>query len=201
MLVPKNALIIGSGRGFVPILLAKALRDSDGSQLSFVDPSFDDNFWKDKASVLAWFEEFGVADYIKHFLMTTQEYVERYLQGNAPTIDFLFIDGDHTYKGAATDFKLLWPHLKKDAIVLAHDTVSRSRNPYWNGPRKVLLELASERPDLQQFDLPYGAGLTLLRSRGHVETALYIEELENDWEDKESIDFFSDTDKGKLRGG
>lgn len=39
------------------------------------------------------------------------------------TIDFLFIDGDHSYKGVAQDFKDYSPFVKKGGIICFHDIV------------------------------------------------------------------------------
>jgi len=56
------------------------------------------------------------------------------------TIDFLFIDGDHSYKGVAQDFKDYSPFVKKGGLIAFHDIVisdqHHSRDVYvgefWN---------------------------------------------------------------------
>jgi predicted O-methyltransferase YrrM len=40
--------------------------------------------------------------------------------GGSP-IDFLFIDGDHTYEGVKRDFELYSPLVKKGGIIAFHD--------------------------------------------------------------------------------
>lgn len=42
-------------------------------------------------------------------------------------IDFLFIDGDHTYKGVKEDFEHFFPYLNKGADILLHDAVRAGR--------------------------------------------------------------------------
>jgi len=37
------------------------------------------------------------------------------------TIDFMFIDGDHRYKGIKKDIELWWPKMKKGGIFCGHD--------------------------------------------------------------------------------
>lgn len=37
------------------------------------------------------------------------------------TIDFIFIDGDHTYNGVTTDLMLWWPKIKPGGIISGHD--------------------------------------------------------------------------------
>ncbi len=51
----------------------------------------------------------------------TLEKIKDILAGNK--LDFLFIDGDHTYKGVKRDFKLYSPLVKKDGIIALHDIV------------------------------------------------------------------------------
>jgi predicted O-methyltransferase YrrM len=51
-----------------------------------------------------------------------------------PNLDFLFIDGDHTYEGVRKDFEMYSPFVKKGGIVVFHDIIDtqrhRDRNVY-----------------------------------------------------------------------
>ena len=60
---------------------------------------------------------------------------------NGP-IRFLWIDGDHTYRGAKEDFDLFTPHLVKDGVVALHDVLHA-----FEGPIRVFVEeiLRSDR--------------------------------------------------------
>ena len=49
----------------------------------------------------------------------TVEQVKKILNGNM--LDFLFIDGDHTYEGVKKDFELFSPFVKKGGFVAFHD--------------------------------------------------------------------------------
>ena len=61
---PKQVVVIGSYRGFVPLVLGKALADNlDGGRVIFIDPSFVDDFWKDPQSVRAHFAHFRCDQY------------------------------------------------------------------------------------------------------------------------------------------
>jgi predicted O-methyltransferase YrrM len=51
----------------------------------------------------------------------TLEEVERILGGEK--VDFLFIDGDHTYEGVKRDFEIYSPLVRKGGIVAFHDIV------------------------------------------------------------------------------
>jgi predicted O-methyltransferase YrrM len=51
----------------------------------------------------------------------TLEEVKKILNGNQ--LDFLFIDGDHSYEGVKKDFEMYSPLVKKGGIVAFHDIV------------------------------------------------------------------------------
>ncbi|GAB3901106.1 class I SAM-dependent methyltransferase [Kibdelosporangium lantanae] len=187
---PSTVVCIGSGRGFVPVLLAKALADLHADHpIMFVDPSFDDDFWRDAAAVRRWFATFDVDKHIQHHLMTTEQFTATQEFAELPLIDFLFIDGGHFYETVRTDYDLLTPKLAAGATVMMHDTVSRSANPKWSGPRQLLLEVAQTDPDWQLLDLPFGAGVTILRRQPMQCTQEYFDGLCADWPHPGSLDF------------
>lgn len=59
------------------------------------------------------------------------------------TIDFLFIDGDHTYEGVRADFEDYAPFVSQAGIVALHDVVPYPEDPrcqadrYWRELRKA----------------------------------------------------------------
>jgi len=44
-------------------------------------------------------------------------------------VDFLFIDGDHTYEGVQRDFELYRPLLAEDGVIALHDILKRPDQP------------------------------------------------------------------------
>jgi len=58
----------------------------------------------------------------------TLEEVKKILNGNQ--LDFLFIDGDHTYEGVKKDFEMYSPLVRKGGIIAFHDIV---RHPIETG--------------------------------------------------------------------
>ena len=92
---PKQVVIIGSYRGFVPLVLGKALADNlNGGQVIFIDPSFVDDFWKDAQSVRAHFALFDVGN-IEHYLMTTQQFTQSEAYRSLNRLGMVFVDGYH----------------------------------------------------------------------------------------------------------
>lgn len=75
-----------------------------------------------------------------------------------PSIDFLFIDGDHSYRGIRRDFDLWSPHVRPGGVIAFHDTWP-NRMRAEPGVAKLVDELRYERPSLEWTD-PDGAGIT-----------------------------------------
>jgi predicted O-methyltransferase YrrM len=58
-------------------------------------------------------------------------------------LDFLFIDGDHTYEGVKKDFEMYSKLVKKGGIMALHDIVYHPFDPecqvdkFWNEIKKI----------------------------------------------------------------
>jgi predicted O-methyltransferase YrrM len=169
VLRPAIVVVIGSYRGFVPMVLGKALADNGGSgQVHFIDPSHVDDFWKDADTVNAHFARYGLSN-IRHYLMTTQQFVEskEYRELGAPGI--VFVDGYHTEEQARFDYESFRDRLTSDGLTLFHDSryvkPSRIYGPdriYTRTVRNFIDKLKQD-PALQVLDLPFDAGVTLVR--------------------------------------
>jgi len=61
------------------------------------------------------------------------------------SIDFLFVDGDHTYRGAKMDWDLYAPHAK---VIVFHDLIKHQ--PHFGTP-KLFEEIKSEGYKTQEF--------------------------------------------------
>jgi predicted O-methyltransferase YrrM len=126
---PKLVVVIGSYRGFVPLVLGKALADNvDGGRVIFIDPSFVDDFWKDPQSVRAHFAHFDVTN-IEHYLMTTQQFVQSEAYHSLDRPGMVFVDGYHSEEQARFDYEAFEGLLHPDGIILLHDT-GRGRVSY-----------------------------------------------------------------------
>ena len=162
-------MVIGSYRGFVPLVIAKAMADNaEGGELLFIDPSFVDDFWKDPTSVARHFASFGV-DNIRHFLMTTQDFVGTDTYRKLGEVGVVFIDGHHSVEQARFDFEAFEPRLAADGVALFHDTrhyrVSRMHGPErsYRHDVKDYVDSLKGRPELQVFDIPFADGVSLVR--------------------------------------
>ena len=166
---PKNVVVIGSYRGFTPLIFGKALLDNvEGGTVSFVDPSFVDVFWKNANAVQDHFHHFGVTN-IEHHLMTTQQFVESDSYRALEEVGIIFIDGYHSEEQARFDYEAFAHLVSPDGVVLLHDSV-RVDEAVIYGPEKVYQRRVKYFVDdlkkdsrLQVFDLPWANGLTFVR--------------------------------------
>jgi predicted O-methyltransferase YrrM len=169
LLHPRHAVVIGSYRGFVPLVLAKALSDNiEEGDVTFVDPSMVDDFWQDPEAVREYLGSFGL-DNIRHHLMTTQQFVETDQYRRLGEIGLLFVDGYHSVDQARFDYEAFQSLLEPRGVVLFHDSMVLRPSEIYGTERsyeirvKHFVDDLKADPDLQLFDLPFGTGLTLLR--------------------------------------
>ena len=167
---PAGVVVIGSYRGFSPLVLGQALADNqEGGTVYFIDPSLVDDFWKDEAAVQAYFSGLGVTN-VKHFLQTTQEFAESEAYRSLDEVGLVFIDGYHTAEQARCDFETFRHLVPPTGVTLFHDSVTIDEAKIYGAERayerNVRLYIDELRKDasLQVFDLPFARGLTLVRS-------------------------------------
>jgi predicted O-methyltransferase YrrM len=169
LLRPARVVVIGSYRGFVPLVFGKALSDNgaDGA-VWFIEPSLVDAFWRERGRVAAHFAAYGVTN-IRHFPMTTQEFVGTEEYRTLEVVDLLHVDGWHTEEQAEFDFNAFAPKLTTNSIALFHDSVAMEVSQVYGPDRaytctvRRFIDRLKRRLDFQVLDLPIGPGLTLVR--------------------------------------
>ena len=169
---PRLAVVIGSWRGFVPLILARALADNEQpGEVLFIDPSLVDDFWRSSSRVAAHFARFGLAN-IRHECLTTQEFVASPAYGELGSeVGLLFIDGYHSSEQVKFDYEAFRSKLAPDALVLFHDTRRDRRSRIYGQGREYeqrvhsFVESLRARPELEVLNLVAGDGITLMRHR------------------------------------
>lgn len=166
---PTKVLVIGSYRGFAPMIFAKAIADNvEGGELTFIDPSLVDDFWRDADAVQAHFASFGITN-IKHHLMTTQEFVETDVYRSLDNLGVVFVDGYHTEAQARYDFEAFKDKIAPEGLILLHDSgrIRLSRlygdGKHYNHSVKHFTDYLKTVREFEAFDLPFGDGVTLVR--------------------------------------
>ncbi len=127
---PKRVLCIGSMYGYIPYMMAKACQDNNFGSIDFVDANynlkddennqnhyFGEGFWN-KDRVANHFNYLLNQKFINTYVMRTDQFAHKY---SSRKYDYVCLDGDHSYKGVKTDFKLFWPKIKKNGFLCLHD--------------------------------------------------------------------------------
>jgi predicted O-methyltransferase YrrM len=169
-LKPKNILVVGSLKGYIPVIAAMACRDNQFGQVDFVDAAYDDEekgknwqgigLWK-KINPKEYFSKVGVQDYIKTHVMTTAEFAKKYPKKK---YQYIYIDGDHSYEGVKLDYSLFYPRLEKNGLMSFHDIVASGKlagGLY--GVKKFWQELKNKEKII--FPFPTNSGLGILQKK------------------------------------
>jgi len=170
ILRPRLAVVVGSWRGFVPLTIAKALQDNlERGEVIFIDPSLADDFWRDAARVKDYFLSFGVSN-VRHFPMTTQDFVKTSDYRALGKIGLIFIDSLHTEEQAQFDYEAFSDRLEPRGFVMLHDSMIVRPDKVYGADKaygmsvKYFVDRLKKDPMLQLLDLPFGhTGLTLVR--------------------------------------
>ena len=120
---PKVILEIGTANGGSLFTLCKLAQD-DATIISvdLPDTEFGGGYYKWKVLVYNLFKKGNQNLFLLHedsHLPATVTKVKEILKGKE--IDFLFIDGDHSYEGVKSDFEMFSPLVKKGGTVCFHD--------------------------------------------------------------------------------
>lgn len=166
---PRHALVIGSGRGFAPIIMAKALRDNGRGRLSFVDPSFsfgretwlptNRGEWDDPQNARRKFSGFQVQFLATHYKERDDEFFGKFHARRLPPIDLALIDGDHRHGAVAYDFRETVRRMPRGGHVLLHDAL-HPLGRFGSGVGRFVSELRAAGWNV--VVLPGGAGLAIV---------------------------------------
>jgi len=162
---PKNVLCIGSRHGFIAAVLAQACKDNGIGYVDFVDPGYGsedrnhwtgEGYWKTKEG-RECFKNFGLEKWINLHIMTTSEFAKK----TKSRYDYIYIDGDHSYKGVSLDYKLLWPRLENYGFMAFHDVSITDPKPEGQYGIHKLWEKIGKK---NAFVLPFeGSGLGVIQ--------------------------------------
>jgi predicted O-methyltransferase YrrM len=165
---PSRVVVIGSWRGFAPMLMAQALQDAgSGAELIFIDPSFVDAQWR--SGVDEYFAGFGI-HCIRHFCETSQEFLaaNRLEPGS---VDLFFVDGYHTEEQCRLEYDGFGPLLSERAVTLFHDSTSHYVSGIYGDGNEYehtvwrYIDALRARPDLEVVNLEIAQGVAMVKRR------------------------------------
>lgn len=193
----KNCVCIGSGGGFIPRIMTQARIDLH--KQGIFEGNGDYN-WGDIGATYVIDacngvggdtdidneESFYRKNFYPRFIKDTSEnaYYNFFVLQDIK-IDFLFIDGDHTYEGVKKDFDLYTQLLSDNGVIIIHDTDENYENNLivsedakkdyhkFDGPSKLIKEL-QDNPEWNLINLfnfrifstkPTSTGITIINRK------------------------------------
>jgi predicted O-methyltransferase YrrM len=168
-LKPQVIVEIGSSRGLSTCAMALACFHNESGRVYAIDPH-ERNPWTDRGTTgnsLPFLRERLARYRLGEWCEILRDYSHNVAkQWNRP-IDFLFIDGDHSYAGVKSDFESFAPWLTPNALVAFHDSGWQDTTRIEGftqemGVPKYLEELRSA--GYQSVTFPTLPGLTLLQA-------------------------------------
>jgi predicted O-methyltransferase YrrM len=166
---PARVVVIGSWRGFVPLVFGRALADNaEGGEVWFIDPSLADGFWLDPDAVRAHFASFGVTN-VRHFRMTTQEFAASEAHASLGEVGIVFVDGYHSVDQVRFDWETFADRIAPGGLGLFHDSLRVVETRVYGAERayecrvKDFIDELRKDPRLELLELPWGDGVTLVR--------------------------------------
>lgn len=125
---PNRILCIGSMYGFIPYMMARACMENGMGFVDFVDAGYDKNkktktkhyygqgFWR-SVNPASHFRFLSVNRYIQTHVMTSA----RFAASSNWNYDYIYLDGDHSLRGAASNIRHFWPKLNINGLLCFHD--------------------------------------------------------------------------------
>jgi predicted O-methyltransferase YrrM len=121
---PEVCVEIGSALGSTASYIGMALKENGRGTLYAIDPH-EPTEWNDFNAVDSFKEFMGniSAIGVREQVSIIRSYSDAAARNWTLPIDFLLIDGDHSYDGVKRDWELFLPHVKPTGIVVFHDTM------------------------------------------------------------------------------
>ena len=193
----KNCVCIGSGGGFIPRIMTQARIDLHKSKIFIGDGNYS---WGDIGATyvidacngvggpndLENKESFYNTHFHPRFIKETSENAfYNFFVLQDIKVDFLFIDGDHSYEGVKLDFDLYSTILSENGVIIIHDTDDKFENNLivsedakkdhysFDGPAKLVKEIQKNPSwnliNLHNFRIlpnrPSSTGITIINRK------------------------------------
>jgi hypothetical protein len=165
---PERVLCIGSRWGYIPAVCALACKHNGFGVVDFVDAGFDmDDYvgpgehwggvgWWKKCNPKKYFGAFGLEKNIELQVMTSQEFYKKFPKKR---FGYIHVDGDHSYKGVADDFRMFWPRLVKNGYLAIHDIGSPDKDGNVYGTRTFWREISKTKKKYLEILEDPGVGI------------------------------------------
>jgi predicted O-methyltransferase YrrM len=164
---PERVLAIGSRHGYIPSILALALKANGSGEIDFVDANYSDAIQGVDVAfggVENWsghpaekFSCFGLRDVINIHIQPSSEFFARCQL----KYGYIYLDGDHSYDGSRYDFDQSLTLATPGALIVLHD-VAVSQAGF--GVNRLFVELDENL--YNKILIPAWPGLGIVQRKG-----------------------------------
>ncbi|HKU76839.1 MAG TPA: class I SAM-dependent methyltransferase [Pyrinomonadaceae bacterium] len=168
---PEKVLAIGSRHGYVPSIIALALKANGAGTLDFVDANYGDtthgvdvafggveNWSGDPAEKFA---RFGLRDVISFHIQLSSEF----FAACESKYGYIYLDGNHSYEGSRFDFEESLKVATANALIVLHD-VAVTQPGF--GVKQLFTELDDSR--YSKILIPAWPGLGIVQRKGETKS-------------------------------
>ena len=130
---PKKILEVGVSAGGSSAIILNAIKDINNSFLYSID--YANVYYRDKSKKVGFLVNERFSELSNKWKLYTGGVAARFMEEIGNDIDLCLLDTVHTNPGEFLDILFILPYLKKNAILILHDTALHSYNPknYTNG--------------------------------------------------------------------
>ena len=164
---PERVLVIGSRHGYVPSILALALKTNGFGTIDFVDANYGDSIHGEHIAyggVENWhgdpaekFSCFGLREVMKIHVQRSSEFFSEC----QCKYGYVYLDGDHSYEGCRYDFEQSLRITDPGALVVLHDVAVQQPG---FGVNRLFSEL--EENLYNKILIPMWPGLGIIQRKG-----------------------------------
>jgi predicted O-methyltransferase YrrM len=168
---PERVLAIGSRHGYVPSLIALALKANGSGTLDFVDANYGDETHGVNVAfggVENWsgepaekFSRFGLSDVISIHIQPSSDF----FAACESKYGYIYLDGNHSYEGSRYDFEESWKVATAEALIVLHD-VAVTQPGF--GVNRLFTELDESR--YNKILIPAWPGLGIVQRKGEAKS-------------------------------
>ena len=177
----KTIVEIGVACGTTTFYLCKGCSERGGKVFGF-DIWANHGKWNQfpplssKQEVSNYLNSNGISNFTLNLQNTTENGFDKLLD-QIGSIDFAFIDGDHSYDGVKNDFEKIYPRISSNGMIIFHDTL------VIDGAREFMIDLRTKYNDgtFDIIEFPFGnmdrrVGVSILMKRIHLDCNALIDE-------------------------
>lgn len=119
-LKPKKILEVGVSAGGTSIIMLNAIKDDKDAKLYSID--YNEKYYQDPTKDTGYLVEKFVPELTKNWKLYTGGVSAKFIEKIGDDIDLCLLDTRHFMPGEVLDILMILPFMKKDGIIVLHDT-------------------------------------------------------------------------------